>query len=560
MKKYILPIALVLLCFNANAQTERTIKTNVKKAIVYLQGAQLSSTETVMLPSGNSKLIFEGVSPHLQEASLQASGKGSFVILETQYMLKYKEHVITKSDGKYTKQISMIEDSLEENIYKKTDAENRYNTLELEKKMLLGNKTIKGESQKDSLPLLKDGLDFLRDRLNNIMAAELKISRELKRIQKSTNELEQRKQDLLNLQNGITEEVANAQPVPQVVVSVFCEAATTAQLNLQYYIPNASWTPFYELHGDGNTNMVQLKQLATIQQQSGLDWKDASIILSTATPNQNSIKPQLPIWYIYNQQVYYNEQYKRVPRAQNNQASGSKQTDEAKGALSGAGSLVMDDAEDMSLYTTISQNILLTEFELKLKYNIPNDGQKHYVAIQNKDLPAKYFFSAVPKLDTKAFLMAQITGWEDLNLIPGNAKIYFDGNLAGTTAINPDITSDTMLLNMGRDNSFVIHKRRLKDESKERIIHDEVIKTYTYEVIIKNTKAISLNMRVEDQIPLVQQGLTDVKVVLKDGDGAKFNDQTGKLSWDYKLNAKESKKIVFSFEVHSPKGRVLAGL
>lgn len=168
-----------------NAQTERTIKTNVKKAIVYLQGAQLSSIETVTLPAGNSKLVFEGVSPHLQEASLQASGKGSFVILETQYMLKYKEQVATKLDGKYNRQISMIDDSLEENIYKKTDAENRYNTLELEKKMLLGNKTIKGESQKDSLPLLKDGLDFLRDRLNNIMAAELKISRELKRIQKA---------------------------------------------------------------------------------------------------------------------------------------------------------------------------------------------------------------------------------------------------------------------------------------------------------------------------------------------------------------------------------------
>ncbi len=560
MKKYILPIAIVLLCFNTYAQTERTIKTNVKKAIVYLQGAQLSSSESMMLPAGNSKLIFEGVSPHLQEASLQVSGKGSFVILETQYQLKYKEKVASKLDGKYNRQISLIDDSLEENAYKKLDAENRYNTLELEKKMLLGNKTIKGESQKDSLPLLQQSLDFLRERLNNIMATELKISRELKRIQKSTNELEQRKQDLLNLQNGVTEEVANAQPVPQVVVSVFCEAATTAQLTLQYYVANASWTPFYELHGDGTTSMVQLKQLATIQQQSGLDWKDASIILSTATPNQNSIKPQLPIWYIYNQQVYYNDKYKSIPQApaqnndnryRNGKIEDSKVTLEAKDEI---------EAEDMSLYTTISQNILLTEFELKLKYSIPTDGKKHYVAIQNKELPAKYFFSAVPKLDTKAFLMAQITGWEDLNLIPGNAKIYFDGNLAGTTAINPDITSDTMLLNMGRDNSFVIHKRRLKDESKERMIHDEMIRTYTYEVVIKNTKSIGLNMRVEDQIPLVQVGLIDVKVELKDADGAKYNELTGKLSWDYKLGPKESKKIVFSFEVRSPKGRVLAGL
>ena len=170
--------------------------------------------------------------------------------------------------------------------------------------------------------------------------------------------------------------------------------------------------------------MVQLKQLATIQQQSGLDWKDASIILSTASPNQNSVKPQLPIWYIYNQQVYYDKgNYKNIPQAQNNAGAynKSKSTDDAK-LLERKDELKV--AEDMSLYTNISQNILLTEFELKLMYNIPSDGHKHYVAIQNKELAAKYFFSAVPKMDTKAFLMAQITGWEDLNLIPGNAKIY----------------------------------------------------------------------------------------------------------------------------------------
>ena len=54
-------------------------------------------------------------------------------------------------DGKYNRQIAMIADSLEENTYKKLDAENRYNTLELEKKMLLGNKTIKNFKKIENL-------------------------------------------------------------------------------------------------------------------------------------------------------------------------------------------------------------------------------------------------------------------------------------------------------------------------------------------------------------------------------------------------------------------------
>ena len=69
-------------------------------------------------------------------------------------------------------------------------------------------------------------------------------------------------------------------------------------------------------------------------------------------------------------------------------------------------------------HTSQQQTLTNTEFEVKLKYSIPNDGKSHLVALQDKSLKADFNYLIVPKLDNDAFLIARITGWEDGGLMP----------------------------------------------------------------------------------------------------------------------------------------------
>ena len=63
--------------------------------------------------------------------------------------------------------------------------------------------------------------------------------------------------------------------------------------------------------------------------------------------------------------------------------------------------------------------------------------------IQTKTMPSVYAYSIVPKLDPDAFLMARVTDWEDMNLMAGTARVYFDNSYIGESYINPRATNDT---------------------------------------------------------------------------------------------------------------------
>src|SRR5436190_20050737 len=98
------------------------------------------------------------------------------------------------------------------------------------------------------------------------------------------------------------------------------------------------------------------------------------------------------------------------------------------------------------------------EFDIKLPYSIPSDGQRHLLAIQSKELPAMYRHFLVPRLDREAFLVASVTGWESLNLLPGSANIFFEGTYVGQTVLNPAVLNDTLNLSMGRDHGVTISR------------------------------------------------------------------------------------------------------
>jgi hypothetical protein len=111
--------------------------------------------------------------------------------------------------------------------------------------------------------------------------------------------------------------------------------------------------------------------------------------------------------------------------------------------------------------TQILENRTRIDYNIDLKYSIPSDGKNHQVAIAKKNVSAEFEFYAAPKLDKDAFLLAKITNWEDLNLLPGYARIYFDGSFVGKTYINVNNNTDTLALNLGRDNSIDVIRKKL---------------------------------------------------------------------------------------------------
>lgn len=535
----------------------KPIKASLNKVIVYLQGAQLYYTESVMLKAGYNELTFENISPQINVPSLQANSKGG-LMMDVKYNIKYREKPITTN--KYNKEIAQLKDSMEETGFMLEEVQYKIQVLESEKKMLFSNPVINGTSRKDSLLLLKEGITFLREKLNNIFELQLKLERQKSRIIKTKSRQEERYNLLLQLSSGEGEEQQTSEPVsvPQVKVTVYSENAGLAQVSFNYYIAAASWTPNYELSAFSAQNNLQLKYFGTISQTCGINWQNVPLVLSTSNPQENNVKPELSNWYLS-----FVQQRQKTSVKYKHESDDQEDVKSLYGAPTSAEFKVNNNISanelNMGDYINVTENLIRTEYEIKLNYTISTDGQPHKVVINQRELPMQLQFNAVPKLCTNAFLMANITQWEDMNIIPGTARLFFDDAFIGDVFLNASSTSDTLSVNLGRDKSITMTRKKIKDKNKSRLLDNERVETRSFEIVVRNTKNTSINMVVEDQIP-VPYNTEEIKVNLLDSDDADYDPLSGKLTWKVKLGSKESKKLVFTYEVRYPKNKTIYGL
>jgi uncharacterized protein (TIGR02231 family) len=143
-------------------------------------------------------------------------------------------------------------------------------------------------------------------------------------------------------------------------------------------------------------------------------------------------------------------------------------------------------------------------------------------------------------------------------LLPGEANIIFEGLYVGKTTINPNQTTDTLNLSMGRDKKISIKREKVVDKSGTKFLSSYKEQTFTYDLTIRNNKKEDIEMLLKDQYPLSSD--KEITIELLEDGKAKVNTETGILTWELKLAPNETKKIRISYKVKYPKDKVIDNL
>jgi uncharacterized protein (TIGR02231 family) len=518
-----------------NADDVKNISsTDVKEVKVYLNGAMVSRTGKAVVEPGVTNIIFENLSSAINPQSISVSGKGDFTILSVIHQLNYL------NSEKKTPEIKSLEDSLEALNYKMSQLQNRKSVLNEEQNMLLANKSVGGNNTGVNFIELKNISEYLRIRLTDIKEKILVESINEKKLKEKIDKVQQQ----LNTVNAKIN-----LPTSTIEVTVSAKVRTNAQFDMSYLVNNATWTPFYDVRSKDASSPVQLSYKANVSQSTGEDWEKVKLTLSTGNPALGGNKPELSPWYLnfyYPVRVYKNMMKKSEGAESTTPGVQDKLEDVAVGAKS------------LSEEITVNENQLSTDFEIAVPYSIPSDGKQYTVDVQNYSLHASYNYYAVPKYDQDAFLTASVTGWQEYNLLPGSANVYFEGSYVGESYIDARTTEDTLHLSLGRDKKIVIKREQLKDFNSNQLIGENRTKTLSFEISIRNTKKDVVQINVEDQLPLSQD--KDIEVKLIGISGAEYNAETGKLTWKLNLAANETVKKKLTFSVKYPKDKVINGL
>jgi uncharacterized protein (TIGR02231 family) len=531
--------ALLLLNISvALAQVEKPVESRITHVTVFLSKAQVTREVKTRLEAGKTTLVLTGLTAQMDTESIQAAGKGSFVILG----ISHRQNFLNELN--IPKSLKMLKDSLEYYQKQASLEQSQKEILAKEEQLLNSNQRIGGNNQNITVAELKGMADFYRSRMSEIVASRMKHDDNLKKL--NTRIIKVNRQ--ISEQNELY-----SRNTGEILINVSAEVATQADFEVNYVVNNAGWIPVYDLRAINTKSPITVAYKANVFQGTGEEWKSVKLKLSTANPNQSGLKPELYTWYLDFYQppvaVYYREAQPAAPSMAMRKAEKAEEE------------VAMDSvapAESVADYTSTIQTALNTEFDISLPYTVSSASKPTVVDIRNYDMKSTYEYAVAPKLDMEAFLLARGLGWEEFNLLPGEANIFFEGTFVGKSYIDPNSIKDTLSVSLGRDKRIVVKRDKLKDLTSRKLIGGNQRENYAWEISVRNTKNEPVKVVVEDQLPVSQN--SQIEVTPGDLGGAKHDVNTGKLTWVLNLQPNETKKVSYKYEVKYPKDKRVTGL
>jgi hypothetical protein len=212
-------------------------------------------------------------------------------------------------------------------------------------------------------------------------------------------------------------------------------------------------------------------------------------------------------------------------------------------------------ASSIPLETEEQQKIKTLNFTIEAPYTILSDGKVASVDIKNIAIPAIYEYVTVPKLQSEAFLIAKITGWQDLNLLDGTVNLYFEGAFLGKSLMDLSHAGDTLDISLGQDKGITVERKKLKEYSSKQFLSNYKTESRAYEILIRNNKQLPIKITVLDQFPV--STTKEITVDDQEYKDAKLNKESKILTWEDQIPAKQEKKHVLRYSVKYPKDQVV---
>ncbi len=539
MKKTVL-LSIVFLFSAFSWAAETKVVSKIKAVTVFLTGAEVHRAASVNLKPGTQTLVLTGLSQYIDENTIQISGKGNFIIMGVDFRHNYL------NTAQHSPEMKKLKDSLA--FYRRQVEENTQllDVYKNEKQMILANQTLAGEESTFEPSKLAELSAFYRSRIKDINLKTLSITRKNKRYNNRISTLSKQINELNYQGNKTTGEI---------IVTVSSKNTTPGKLHIRYKVSNAGWVPSYDIRSRSMNDKVEITYKASLYQNTGVDWKNVSVTFSTGNPNLSNQQPELSPWYL----AYYNTYAKKRESAGQAQAgayAGVLQLQSLEIATDSNYEVI--ESKSLSSFTQTVTNLVNTEFKIDIPLTVLSNGKEQLMELIRHQLNAAYSYYAVPKLDKNAFLLAKITGWEELSLLPGKVNLYNGETYVGKSYLDPSETQDTLSVSLGRDQSIVLERKISKDFSKNQVVGANRKITKAYDIVVRNPKSETIELVIVDQIPLSRN--QSISVSADALSGGKLDEKTGLVTWKFTLPPKEAKKFTLKYTVKFPKDKRISNL
>ncbi len=529
----------------------KVVETDVVAVAVYTNKALVTRRGVVELSGQERELIVSQLPVTIDTESVRVSGKGNVAV---RLLGVNVERIYTTES--VVARVSQLNQQIEQLEAQKRQFTAQMDALALQSRFIEGLRektedqfSISLARKSISLSETLDLLNFLGSQFTEYAIAtedyknqQLELDKELQVLYASLKQMRSPSpQESFNLTVGIE-----------------AKGAGEFELEVSYVVNRASWKPLYDIRVDRKSKSVNLGYLAQIIQNTGEDWTNVNLTLSTAKPGSGTLPPKPQPWYIDMEQPPTKLRRARrfaaapmAPRSRNIDF----EDDDFSGEIEDLENLIEADV----ITAEVSQEGNVVTFNLDGGGNIPSDGAPHKTTIFQDDYPCRFSYITMPRLVSFAYLQAKVKNNPNgATLLPGKANIFRDNIFIGTSELENTVPGEEFKLNLGIDEGLKIERDLVEREVDKKFIGNINKITYAYRLQISNLLDTEANLELIEQLPVSRN--EQIKVRLNRTNPQIQPGEMGTLQWNSTLAPQEKQEIYYQFTVEYPPQLTVMGL
>jgi hypothetical protein len=507
-------------------------------AVTVYRGSALV-TRQVEVPEGGGliELVVTPLPPHTIDSSLYSEGTDGLRILSTRYRTRAVKDDVRAEVRAKEQQIRSLQDEAEK-LQKQVEVITQ-NLALLGKLESFTSATMQTLAEKGLLSAettIALAKHVMETRAANT-AEQVALQHSLRNNAEATA-FAQRELTELSAGSGKTERDA------VIVIDKSNNARGSVRLN--YLVNAATWRPQYKLRAGAEREPVQVEYLAAIQQQSGEDWNDVNVVLSTAEPMLNAAPPELAAMDVTitarvagagggaqgqaaagppaltlgaenRRQVQQLRSQAKSDLNRNdyfagntliNSAAALEQTEElfsAPAADSQIASLrvAVDDLQQREGPSVT--------YHLKPKLSLPSRNDEQLLEVARLQMAPSFFYKAVPVLTPHVYRQAELTNTTEYVLLAGEATMYLGTDFVGRMKLPLVAIGERFTAGFGVDPQLQVTRELLK---KSRSLQGgNQVHELSYRIRIASFKSTPATVQVWDRLPRAEAEAVGITLV-----------------------------------------------
>lgn len=517
----------------------------IEAVTVFPDGATVTRRASVQLPAGASVLVFKGLSPLVDPASIRVAGEGGAALSIGSVDVRTVPGEARPSSN--------------------PELEGRIDALKRQRALLQGQiEAAEGkkaaiqafarppETPAGGTPLPVDQWGAAWDAIGGALD---KAGQALAGLREQDRKLEADIEALVAARPRATPPGA---PRRDVAVGVETTEPFEGTIEISYRTGGANWQPVYDVRLDTGARdrkpSLEIVRRAVVSQKTGEDWSDVALTVSTVRTAGGTAAPE-PNTLVLNLWDPELAARRVAPAPMAAPVIAAAPANEVAAAAEVRRKVAVEET------ARVESAPFQSAFKVPGKVTLAGDGTKRNLLLSARKAEAALQVKASPGLEETAYLETSFVNDEEAALLPGEVNLQRDGMFVGRARFALVPPGDKTDLGFGADDRVKVTRAPVRrKETEPGWTSSTRTDTREFRTVVRNLHDVPVKITVLDQVPVSENAsiTVDLLPTTTAATEKQVGDKRGVMSWTWDYQPGEQKEVRLGYRVKWPADRELS--